>query len=146
MRKRKAGRMESENIKRCAKCGAYFNKNKWIETDLCPECFKKDNELFDKVRDYLNENPDSTGLQICEALDIPEKQIRKWLKEERLILKDPGKGFLVCERCGNPIKTGRFCDECKGKLTKDLGAIYAKKEPERKESEKTVAKMRFFQG
>lgn len=48
------------------------------------------------------------------------KQINRWIREERLSFSPDSSYGIPCENCGRMIRTGRFCDECKTKLTNTL--------------------------
>lgn len=45
---------------------------------------------------------------VAEELDVSVKQIRQWIREERLSLSVAGADGIVCETCGKPIRTEDF--------------------------------------
>ena len=78
---------------------------------------------------------------------LTPKQIKQWVKEERLQFADDSPVVFQCETCGTSIKTGRYCDACK----KNQGNIFAKAaarpeipKPEPKKHESKENKMRHF--
>jgi len=85
---------------------------------MCPDCIKKEEELFDKVRDFLYENPNSSLEEVTEATGVDVKKILDFLKEGRLILKQGNPYLLKCEVCGKAILTGRYCEQCAAEMTK----------------------------
>lgn len=107
--------MEIRNCKRCKKIFQYLNG-----PVLCPSCRDEDEQMFQKVKEYLKENPRSTMTEVAEALDISIERITRYLREGRLEIAPNSPIKLDCERCGAPITTGRFCNTCSGKLGGDL--------------------------
>ena len=57
------------------------------------------------------------------------KQIKQWLREERLQFSEDSAVLLNCESCGAPIRSGRFCDKCKASMAQTLGNTYKKDKP-----------------
>ena len=51
---------------------------------------------------------------------------------------------FACEKCGAPIRTGRFCAKCKGKMQNELGGLYHKEPIKQEKKRDTNAKMRFL--
>ena len=133
------------DIRNCRNCGRLFTD--FVGRHLCNECMKADDELFDRVRDYIRENPDATIFSTSEACEVSEAKIRQWLKEERLEYKEHLGSGLYCEKCGAPISTGRYCGKCKTALTREFGAILRTNEaavkPEVKKKD-DGSKMRFL--
>lgn len=108
--------MELRNCPVCGKVFLYTTRN------LCPECAAKEEEDFKKVRDYLYEVPAATMDEISEKTGVPVKKILDFMKEGRLILKKNNINILLkCERCGEPILTGRYCDKCVEEMKKGFG-------------------------
>lgn len=134
------------NVINCKSCGRLFNA--LDRSRLCPSCKRALEDKFQEVKQYLRENPDATVNQTSEDNDVTVKQIKQWIREERLVLTNSAGCDIRCEQCGAAIRTGRFCDKCKANMTMDLqGAISKPKgvmiEPKKKNSEKD--RMRFLQ-
>lgn len=109
-------------LKNCKKCGRLFN---YIggRIPICPVCQKEDEADFQKIKKYLFENPGASISQVSKDLDITVEKIKRFLREGRLeIVGDEGIPILCCEKCGEPIKTGRFCDECSRNLSKEFSS------------------------
>ncbi|NLM12279.1 MAG: MerR family transcriptional regulator [Epulopiscium sp.] len=101
-------------IVNCERCGKLFEYNGI--SNYCPICMQYDEANFQKIKEYLGEHPKATVIQVATDLDIPLKMIKKYLREGRLEIVEAENFFLECEKCGAPIKTGRFCEQC----TRDL--------------------------
>ena len=55
--------------KYCKNCGRVLSPT--YEAELCPTC--EENQLFDKVRDYIRKN-DVTEMQVAEHFGIPDRK------------------------------------------------------------------------
>ena len=98
--------MEPRN---CPRCGKIFVK---INDPICAPCVKEEEAIFDKVCEYIRENPDKTIKEICDACDVTTKRVLTYLKEGRLEASKGLQGESICSRCGRPIKSGRMCEKC----------------------------------
>ena len=99
------------DVRSCKGCGRLYNY--MGGTPICDACRKKLEEKFQKVKEYLEENVHATVSQVSDDMDVSVKQIKQWIREERLTLSDATEAGINCEHCGTPIRTGRFCDKCK---------------------------------
>ena len=127
----------------CRNCGRLFN---YIQgPPICMACKQKLEDKFIQVRDYIRENDSASMQQIAEENDVSVKQLKQWVREERLVFTKNSPVGIECEGCGKMIKTGRFCDHCKNTMANNLQALYAmpvKEEPTKKEKGKD--RMRFL--
>ena len=75
---------EEFNTLLCEKCkNAFFaDANK----ELCERCAEN---MFEKVKEYVAENPDNTINQIVTETGVERKYIKRWIREGRLILHTP---------------------------------------------------------
>lgn len=105
-------------VKNCKMCGRLFNYLGGQR--LCPDCKKKLEDKFQKVKAYIRENPKASIEIIAEENDVDIQQIRQWVREERLQFTADSPVKLQCENCGAPILTGRFCDKCKKQMAENL--------------------------
>lgn len=105
-------------VKNCKNCGRLFNV--MSDERICPACEKKLEEKFQEVKAYLDENRGASVEELSREKDVSTKQIKIWIKQERLILSDGSLGGITCEKCGKPICTGRFCDGCKKNMADSL--------------------------
>lgn len=132
------------DVRNCKGCGRLFNY--MSGPPLCEQCKKGLEEKFHEVKEYLHENPNSTVAQVSEAMDVSTKQIKQWIREERLTLTTAGADGIVCEQCGRPICSGRFCDKCKNSMANAFaGTLVKPKEPEHEDGQKHGNRMRFLQ-
>ncbi|NSW90057.1 MAG: MerR family transcriptional regulator [Firmicutes bacterium] len=106
-------------LKNCKRCGKLFNYIGGIP--ICPACKDEEEADFQKIKKYLYENPGASISQVASDLNMGIDKIKKFLREGRLeIIGDDGIPILRCEKCGEPIKTGRFCDECSRSMSTEF--------------------------
>jgi len=110
------------DVRNCRKCGKIFN---YIGgPPICPVCRKQEEDDFQRVKEYLYENPGASVTQVSTELDISIEKIKRFLKEGRLeITNDEGNLILECENCGKAIKSGRYCEACERELTFRLKSV-----------------------
>ncbi len=132
-------------ISNCRGCGRIFNI--LADEQLCPNCQKKMDEKFEVVKQFVEDNPNVPVETVARETETTMRQIRKWIREERLSFSPDSAYGIECENCGKMIHTGRFCDECKKKLSNTLrSALDAPKKEEKKTRTAAVHdKMRFIQ-
>ena len=99
------------DVRNCKGCGKLFNYMSGAQ--LCPECRAKLEKKFSSVKDYIGEHPQAS--------------IR--VKEERLILSEASLDGVLCEHCGRPITSGRFCDKCKAAMANNLRSALNRPRP-----------------
>ncbi len=131
------------DVRSCRGCGRLFN---YLQgPPICPACRKKLEDKFIEVRDYIRENETATIHQISEDNDVSVKQIRQWIREERLTFTENSPVGIECENCGAMIRTGRFCDKCKMNMANSLKQMYEMPVKERENTRsKDKDRMRFL--
>lgn len=129
-------------IKNCKSCKRIFNY--LAGEQVCPSCKDKLEQLFQKVKKHIIENPNQNINDVAEDTEVTVKQIKQWVRESRLSFSDSSLVGLECERCGAIIKTGRFCDKCAGGLADAMSGMY-RVEAAAIKKEKASAKMRFLE-
>ncbi|MBQ8030093.1 MAG: flagellar protein [Butyrivibrio sp.] len=113
------------NLRNCARCGKMFN---YVAGPvICEPCKKLAEEDFQKVKQYIQDNPRASLKQISEDNEVTTKQIQQWIREERLMFSKDSPIQLLCEKCGEPITTGRFCAKCKTSMANTLNDTVAQK-------------------
>lgn len=122
------------NLRNCAECGRLFV---FVNRNICPACIEKEEEMYEKVRKYLKENPGVPIQEVSEKTGVPEEKIIRFLREGRLEATSVA-GGLTCESCGRPIKMGFLCDSCREQVAREMKEIAgssklaARKEKERR--------------
>lgn len=108
-----------QGLANCPQCGAVFVKSL---REICPSCYKAEEASFDMVYQFLRkrENREATIIEIVAATDVEEKLIIRFVKENRLRTSQFPQLTYPCERCGEPIVTGKVCSNCSNQLLKDL--------------------------
>lgn len=131
-------------VRNCKGCGRLFNV--LGSEKLCPNCQKGLDEKFQEVKDFLDENPNSSVDAVSKATGVTAKQIRQWVREERLVFSEGSVEGIECERCGTMIRTGRFCDKCKAATIGNLRSAINQPEVEKPQKKRREAeRMRFLQ-
>ena len=82
------------DVRNCKMCGRLFNVLN--NERICPACQKKLEDKFHEVKEYLEEHPGASVEQTATDNDISTKQIRQWVREERLILSTATEAGIVC--------------------------------------------------
>lgn len=128
----------------CKKCGKLYNKAEGGK--FCPVCMKELEEKYLEVRQYIRDNKGASIVEVSRETDVSVEQIREWIREERIELNTPDDPTLTCLSCGTPVKTGRYCEHCKGKLADAFKGVYVKKQESNRDGLKSNGeKMRFLQ-
>ena len=135
------------DVRNCRQCGRIFNY--LSGPPICQVCKEKGDQKFQQVKEYIRENPGSTINQVASENDVTPKQVKQWVREERLQFADDSPVVFQCETCGANIKTGRYCDNWKRSQANTFAKASAKPEipkPEPKKNAKETDKMRHFSG
>lgn len=119
--------MEPRN---CPRCGKMFY---YTRSPICPECEKKEEGIFNDLKEYLRENPKSNIAKITSDTNISPKIITKFLREGRLEITEGLQDFLTCQSCGKPINSGRFCSDCASKKSKNIQSAIGHAEKKREQ-------------
>lgn len=112
-------------LRNCIRCGKVFV---YVSQRVCPACQKEMNEVFEKARLYVKQNPGATAKEVAEALQVDEQLIDELIREGRFDMVNEAL-LLSCERCGKPIRRGRLCEECAAALNKEIQGVMAKADP-----------------
>lgn len=114
--------MEACNCKMCKRLFNHIGGPR-----ICPACRDQLELKFQEVKEYIYEHKNASITEVSEEMEVPVAVIKKWVREERLMLTD-AMGELECESCGVAIKTGRYCEACKKKMADKLESIYPSEE------------------
>ena len=112
------------DVRNCSRCGKVYRYDGFR---VCPNCRREDEADFQKVKEYIDEHPGANIKEVSEATEIDSRKIMEFLRAGRLEIMDENNLILSCERCGKPIKTGKFCDKCAFEIQKELKGAIAKK-------------------
>lgn len=112
------------DVRNCRDCGRLFNYMSGPR--ICEACRKKLEDKFMEVREYVRDNPTAGVAEVAEANEVSVQQIHQWVREERLLFTEDSMVTLDCEKCGAPIRTGRFCEKCKSHMINELDSVYKK--------------------
>lgn len=115
------------DVRNCRTCGRLFNYLSGIP--ICDACKSALEEKFQIVKDYIRENKQAYITKIAEDCEVSVKQIKQWVREERLILSEDSNVYIECENCGAAIRMGRFCENCKAKMRGSLEHMYEPEPP-----------------
>ena len=132
--------MELQNCRNCKKIFNYITGER-----ICPACREVLEELYQKVKGYIEENPGKSANDVAEECEVSINQIRKWVREERLVFSSDSLVGLECERCGRNIHSGRFCKDCAGGLADAMTDAFKKQQLEYKARRTGGGKMRFLE-
>ena len=74
------------NVRNCRNCGRLFN---YIAgAPVCPACKDELEKKFQQAKEFIRNNAHSTVKMVAEEIDVPESQVKQWVREERLIFSD----------------------------------------------------------
>lgn len=134
--------MELRNCKTCKRLFNYMGGD-----PICPKCNEALEEKFQEVKQYIYDNPGQSAPQVAEECDVSLKQIKRWVREERLSFTDDSLVGLECEKCGKMIHSGRFCSACSNGLANSMNAAFKKPQVTSVKKPQTSAtgKMRFLE-
>ncbi len=126
------------NLKNCPQCGKLFAADG--SHKICPVCRRDEEGDFNKVKEYLWDNPHATIEEVHEDTGVERETIIKFVREDRLIAEGIELDLILeCERCGAAISHGRFCENCQQELidgfNPDLKRKDKKKEKEKRDPE-----------
>lgn len=132
------------DVRSCRNCGKLFN---YLHGQpICQACRKKLEDKFVEVKEYIRQHEAASMQQISDDTEVSVKQLKQWVREERLTFSDKSPVGIECENCGAMIRTGRYCDKCKNHMSNDLSKMYAVEPRAEKQSAKNKGKdrMRFL--
>jgi uncharacterized OB-fold protein len=109
-------------IKNCPNCGKLYAE---IGRKMCPDCYDKELEKEGDVIAYVREHKGAKIPEIVKETGANETMIKRLIREGRF--EQVGiKMTYPCEKCGEPIITGKLCQNCQEKIRNDLQATQSK--------------------
>ncbi len=131
------------DVRPCKNCKRLFNY--LSGPAICTACREKLEEKFQQVKDYIRENPTASLQNVSESNEVSVKQLKTWVREERLTFSDDSPVGIECMNCGAMIKCGKYCENCKGKMINTLNKSIEVEKPEPPEPRKSDGnRMRFL--
>ncbi|MBD5469613.1 MAG: hypothetical protein HDR19_00445 [Lachnospiraceae bacterium] len=95
----------------CKTCGGVL-VYRGLGEYICELCKEKAYDNYGKTRNYIEENPGASAVEIEKNTGVSKAAIREMLKESRFEIVEGTKSFLRCESCGKEVRSGRYCPEC----------------------------------
>ena len=108
-------------MRNCPRCKRIFN---YTGFPICQDCVKEDETVFEGVRTFIKENPDSALAVISEKTGVSAKKILRYVREGRLEVSKGMHGEVVCANCGKPITKGKYCDKCVIELNNKVDQVF----------------------
>lgn len=106
-------------LKNCARCGRLFAG---AGRNVCRKCQQTEDDEYSIVRKYVRDYPGASVFEVSEATGVEEDKILNFLRDGRL----QSQGMttvLECDRCGQVISEGRYCNSCIRELNNQIGQI-----------------------
>ncbi len=122
------------DVRTCRNCKRLFNY--LSGQPICQACAEKLEEKFKVVKDYVRDHPHATLKEVAEENEVTVKQLKTWVREERLKFSDDSPVGIECMNCGAMIKCGKYCETCKGKMINDMNHAIERPKKIRKEVER----------
>lgn len=115
---------------------------------ICPACKEALEQKFQEVKKYIRENRMADIKEVAEKCEVEAGQIQQWIREDRLEFTADSPVKIPCENCGEPIRSGKYCDKCKKEMQNNLSSAIDKKPKvvaaEPKKTQPGGNKMRFL--
>lgn len=108
------------NLIACKYCGSLMVK---VSRDICPDCYKKEEELFLRIKDFLKMNLGASISQVAKSCNCTESQVFGFIKSGRLERIGLGRISHPCELCGKTIDEGVMCEDCKKKINTQVTTL-----------------------
>ncbi|UCZ52698.1 hypothetical protein LGQ02_18100 [Bacillus shivajii] len=125
------------DLQNCPNCGELFVK---AFRPVCSKCHREIEEKFETVYTFIRkrENRQSPLEEVHAKTGVERDLITQFIREGRINLSQfPNLGY-PCEKCGDNIREGRLCRNCREGIQSDLDTIDRQKqfEERRKEEER----------
>jgi uncharacterized OB-fold protein len=116
------------SIRNCPECGRLFQ---YVFKNICPNCINREESDRAIIRTFLQEHPKTSIPEISEITGVHTKVVIRMLKDGRLeaICRENNIMLLDCERCGEPVTDGRFCQKCRESLSQVFGKMVEQDDP-----------------
>lgn len=105
-------------VRNCNRCRRIFMYT--AGPRICEACKKLEEEDFEKVRKFLRDFPGASVPEVARETQVSTHLIYRFLKEGKLEVAESSPISLLCENCGERIKSGRFCIACSKRLAGEM--------------------------
>lgn len=133
------------DIRACKRCKNLFQHISG--RSICPHCLKKEEEMFGRVKDFLRKYPGAEMQEVSMETDVPVHIIESFIRAGRLEVVAQSAMKIPCDKCGTPIRTGRYCNSCAKELQGQLSQVASElesKQNAKQEDGTQKARMRFL--
>jgi uncharacterized protein len=89
--------------------------------DICDECYKKQEDDYQKAATFLRDYPGTTIQELSDETEVSVAQIRQFILTGRILVSDFPNLSYSCEICGKKIKVGRICSSCNDSISQPTG-------------------------
>ncbi|AOY77039.1 hypothetical protein [Clostridium formicaceticum] len=127
----------------CRRCKKIINEKSLY--DYCAECYKKVEDVFNSIREYLREYPGATAFEMEQRLGIPIHVINNFVRDGRLIEIPNAYLNMECLRCGCLLISAhhKYCPVCEIAIKKELEKAKESLTISMEKSENEGAKMHY---
>lgn len=94
-----------------------------INKAFCPDCMEADEKKFQEVKSYVWEHKGCSIIDVVNECGVEERQVKEWMRENRLQFATTSGSFLECLQCGEPILSGKYCEKCLGKMNQNMSEL-----------------------
>ena len=111
--------MQPGQLDNCRICGKLFLRD---HTDYCLDCYKKTEQDFKRVADFLTneQNRFATIEEVSLETEVPVKQVADFIRDGRIYAEDyPNLGYR-CAHCDKLIKRQLLCDDCFNQFSSEV--------------------------
>lgn len=105
------------DIRNCKRCGRIYTYDGF---SYCRKCRHEMDEEFEKVKEYLRKYPGASISEVEAATGVDEDTVMNYVKDGRLEMDPSSTIEIYCEKCGERIFSGRYCDKCTRELSNNL--------------------------
>lgn len=122
-------------IKNCVDCGrVHVHPSR----DICPLCYQSEEADFAKVKEYLWDKASSSVDAVHEKTGVSKERIIKFIRQGRILAAGlAAEILLACEKCGEPVIEGQYCEKCRDELITGLTEEEAERAEESEERRQT---------
>lgn len=113
----------AHNLTACKNCGVIMVKT---TRTLCNKCFKEEESLFSKIKEFLKKNSEASVEDIASKCGCDVEKVNYFIKSGRLERLGFRKIMHKCELCGKTIYEGVVCCDCDRILKAQLQALSGK--------------------